>query len=75
MSRLKDRYHNALYFKMQELDKGKKSVGDSGYDVEPGKRVCSKAKVFYTSEFQEFLVCGKNREETLHTGFKCFNIL
>jgi hypothetical protein len=64
---------DALYFKMQELGEGKKGVGDSGYAGEPDKIVCTKP--FHSSEFKEFLARVKNREETLHTRLKSFNVL
>ena len=64
--------HDALYFKMKELGEGKVGVGDSAYTsfkqiitTQPGQ----------TKALHEFLKRVKQREETLHTRFKSYNIL
>ena len=64
---------DSLYFKMEELGKEKRGVGDSGYGGEPDKIVFT--KLHHSSQFKEFLARVKNREETLHTRLKSFHVL
>lgn len=64
----------ALIFKMERfLCKGAKAIGDSGYDGEPDKVLVSKPG--QSKELREFIARAKNREETLHSRFKSWNIL
>ncbi len=61
--------HDDLYWKMP---KGTKGIGDSGY---VGIENVIIYKQEHSSEFKEFLGKAKNRQETLHTWLKSFNVL
>ncbi len=52
----------ALYFKIPD---GKYAVGDSGYQLEPGKIVC--VDDGHNDELKEFMLQIKNRQEYLHS--------
>ncbi|KAL7541847.1 hypothetical protein ACHAWF_007034 [Thalassiosira exigua] len=67
------RDQSALYFAMEKLGEGVKGIGDSGYDGESDKILTTKPG--QSKELGEFLARAKNREETLHTRFKSWNIL
>lgn len=62
---------DSLYFKLKSL--GVKAVGDSGYEGEPDVVLTSKEG--QSKELREFIARVKNREESLHTRLKSWNIL
>ena len=65
--------HDALYFKMKELGEGKCGVGDSAYSSVQDQIITTEHG--QSKELHEFLKRVKQREETLHTRFKSYNIL
>ena len=65
--------HDALYFKMKELGEGKFGVGDSSYSSVSDQIITTQPG--QSKELREFLKRVKQREETLHTRYKSYNIL
>jgi len=61
--------HDALYWKMP---KGTKGIGDSGY---VGIENIIIYREEHSLEFKEFMGRAKNRQETLHSRLKSFNVL
>ena len=70
---MKDRDQNALYFRMEELGHGKKCVADSALSGEPEKIVISSSD--QSKSFRAWINRVKNREETVHSRLKSFNVL
>lgn len=64
---------NALYFQMEKFGAGKKAIGDSGYNGEPDKVLVYESG--QSKDKMEFIKRVKQREETLHTRLKAYNIL
>lgn len=71
--KVKDRDQNALYFRMEELGRGKKCVADSALVGEPEKIVTSSSD--QKKEFRDWINRIKDREETIHSRLKSFNVL
>ena len=61
---------NSLYWKTPP---GKKGIGDSGYQGEPTKMVCTRES--HSKEFKKFLARAKSRQESLYTRMTYFKIL
>lgn len=61
---------NALYF---QIPKGKKLIGDSGYEGEPDKVSTSIAE--HEGEVKEFFARAKSRQETVNTRLKFFEVI
>jgi hypothetical protein len=61
---------NALYFK---IPKGKRLIGNSGYNGEPSK--ISGSKDEHSAEVKEFFAQAKSRQETINTRLKSFSTL
>ncbi|KAL9183000.1 hypothetical protein ACHAXT_004787 [Thalassiosira profunda] len=61
---------NALYF---QIPKGKKLIGDSGYEGEPDKVSTSIAE--HDGEVKEFFARAKSRQETVNTRLKFFEVI
>ena len=64
---------NSLYFATKNLGGGAKGLADDRYKGEPDTVLTWKEG--QSSELKEFQARGRNREETLHTRFKSWNIL
>ena len=64
---------DSLYFQMEKFGDGKKAIGDSGYNGEPEKVLT--AQHGQSKDMADFIKRVKQREETLHTRLKSFNIL
>lgn len=61
---------NSLFFVVPD---GVMGIADDGYKGEPKKLVTSKAE--HSREMRSFLARAKNRQESLHSRLKSFNIL
>ena len=61
---------NSLFFAVPD---GVMGVADDGYRGEPKKIVTTKSE--HSSEMKNFLGRAKNRQESLHSRLKSFNIL
>jgi hypothetical protein len=69
-TKVEDRDQEALYFK---IPKGKLAVGDSGYQGEPEKIVCTDDD--HDPALKSFMGRAKNRQEALHTRLRSCKIL
>jgi len=71
--KLEDRDQSALYFRMEELGRGKKCVSDSALAGEPEKVISNTSD--HDQDFRDWINRVKDREETIHARLKSFNVL
>ena len=64
---------SSLYFATKALGNGAKGLADDGYKGEPDALLTWKEG--QSKELREFQMRGKNREESLYSRFKSWNIL
>ena len=55
------------------MPEGTKAIGDSGYAGQDDKMIIYRQE--HSAEFKKFLGRVKNRQETLHSRLKSFNVL
>lgn len=71
--KLDDRDQNALFFRMKALGRGKKCVADSALAGEPDMIITSTSD--HDKDFRDWVNRVKDREETIHSRLKSFNVL
>jgi len=64
---------NALFFRMKALGRGKKCVADSALAGEPDMIITSTSD--HDKDFRDWVNRVKDREETIHSRLKSFNVL